>query len=1021
MPDLSFDIGAHDRDAITAIQALSAELTKLGGKIDELGHKDVEAKVKVKLDDAGIGGGSATGSSGGIFQAMANRGNLIAAAVAAGITFGTPLVMAAASVMFMGVAAIGLAQSETVKLAFANLGDTVKKGFRADTQSLIPVAVDVSNQLGAAFERIRPQLRQIFADLPPQIQMVTQGITGLITNTMPGLVVAIHQAGPAVEGLRSMLISIGTGLSNMFIEVSKGMPEGGGMLASLGHILESLLPLVGQLLAFASKLGGGAMPVFVSAIQMASSALGTLMSILGPIAPMIGAISAALLVGKLAWAAFSAAGSKLADLGKSVETAATAHNIMAGAAGKVGTAFEKVGNAIPYIGIAVVGLGFAYDMLRSKADEGAAAVINGSKSMADAVNEERLQIEHRNEASFLHNKAHVASASQASMQAQAEQNVTNALREQTKTMEPNAKAHAIAAIAQATYNEAMRNYGKDAPQTIAAAIALGNATAAAAEADRVGAIAKQSLIDKMHEEAAAAQLQIDAELALRGSHLAVEHAQLAVEAALKSGGAGSLAYRDATLGLDRALHGVAEAAQKKAEADAAGTSKQNIADKGTQAYMSTLVGLYSTMDGPGQASALRTISAMGTTELATLNAATAVSGLHQEVRTLPDGRAVLVTTPGAPQSAAEIQALKDKVDAVNGKKVTIDVVAALSMSQVSGGTGFGARPAPGLAKGGGIRGPGTGTSDTAGIFALSDGEHVWTDAEVQAAGGHSKVEMLRMAVLKGHIAGLSAGGRAVGSATHSYQLRGPGPYAGAQSGAPMEAAASFKQNGPDPQAMVDTQAETARQGFIKNISSWFSSVITSSGGTSGGGGGGVQQWAGVVLQALAMLGESPGLLGTTLRRMNQESGGNPTIVNLWDSNAQAGHPSVGLMQVIGPTFAANAGPFAGVGPFLYGTSVNPLANVYAAMVYARRTYGGLAAAFNVADGYKDGGVVGSPTIGMIGEDGAEAIIPLTKPDRAAQVMQQAGLGGATVSLGDIHIHKTADVDEVLNRINMLMR
>ncbi|MFE1321588.1 hypothetical protein [Kitasatospora phosalacinea] len=127
------------------------------------------------------------------------------------------------------------------------------------------------------------------------------------------------------------------------------------------------------------------------------------------------------------------------------------------------------------------------------------------------------------------------------------------------------------------------------------------------------------------------------------------------------------------------------------------------------------------------------------------------------------------------------------------------------------------------------------------------------------------------------------------------------------------------------------------------------------GSSSGGVGSGVQRWSDVVLQALAMVGQPAGLLGTTLRRMNQESGGNPTIVNTTDSNWQAGTPSVGLMQVIGPTFRAYAGALADRGPFSYGVSTDPLANVYASMRYALSQYGSLSAAYDRPGGYDSGG------------------------------------------------------------------
>lgn len=49
-------------------------------------------------------------------------------------------------------------------------------------------------------------------------------------------------------------------------------------------------------------------------------------------------------------------------------------------------------------------------------------------------------------------------------------------------------------------------------------------------------------------------------------------------------------------------------------------------------------------------------------------------------------------------------------------------------------------------------------------------------------------------------------------------------------------------------------------------------------------------------------------------------------------------------------------------------------------------------------GYADGGVVTSPTLGLVGEAGPEAIIPLSNPARAAQVMNEAGLSGGTGSV-----------------------
>lgn len=134
----------------------------------------------------------------------------------------------------------------------------------------------------------------------------------------------------------------------------------------------------------------------------------------------------------------------------------------------------------------------------------------------------------------------------------------------------------------------------------------------------------------------------------------------------------------------------------------------------------------------------------------------------------------------------------------------------------------------------------------------------------------------------------------------------------------------------------------------------------------GNGGSGVQRWKSVVLQALSMLHQSPAWLDTVLRRMNQESGGNPRAINNWDINAQHGDPSRGLMQTIGSTFNAYAGQLRGRGIY------DPLANVYAGLNYAIHRYGSLSA-LNRPGGYASGGFPGVGELAWVGENGPELV------------------------------------------------
>lgn len=116
--------------------------------------------------------------------------------------------------------------------------------------------------------------------------------------------------------------------------------------------------------------------------------------------------------------------------------------------------------------------------------------------------------------------------------------------------------------------------------------------------------------------------------------------------------------------------------------------------------------------------------------------------------------------------------------------------------------------------------------------------------------------------------------------------------------------------------------------------------------------GGVQRWRSTALQALSITGSPASWINSLLRRMQQESGGNPRAINNWDSNAAKGTPSKGLMQVIDPTFRSNA-----LAP--YNRDVyDPLSNIIASIRYANARYGSAPKGWDRKGGYATGGIVG---------------------------------------------------------------
>ncbi|MGG7653498.1 tape measure protein [Kocuria rosea] len=88
-----------------------------------------------------------------------------------------------------------------------------------------------------------------------------------------------------------------------------------------------------------------------------------------------------------------------------------------------------------------------------------------------------------------------------------------------------------------------------------------------------------------------------------------------------------------------------------------------------------------------------------------------------------------------------------------------------------------------------------------------------------------------------------------------------------------------------------------------------------------------------------------------VRRMQQESNFDPNAVNNWDSNARAGTPSKGVMQVIGPTFSQYRDRS------LPNNILDPVANIVASINYTKSRYGSLTAGWNRAGGYARGGII----------------------------------------------------------------
>ena len=154
-------------------------------------------------------------------------------------------------------------------------------------------------------------------------------------------------------------------------------------------------------------------------------------------------------------------------------------------------------------------------------------------------------------------------------------------------------------------------------------------------------------------------------------------------------------------------------------------------------------------------------------------------------------------------------------------------------------------------------------------------------------------------------------------------------------------------------------------------------------------GTGVARWRETVVKALQANGIEPNdfRVSKILATIQRESNGDPTVQNNWDSNARAGHPSIGLMQTIGPTFNAYKHPG-------HNNIRNGYDNLLAAINYIKHRYGTSDAAFSrvAAYGYANGGLVHKNGVYELAEgDMPEYVIPtdIAKRGRAWRLLSEA--------------------------------
>ncbi|MCX5300937.1 LysM peptidoglycan-binding domain-containing protein [Streptomyces sp. NBC_00193] len=135
-------------------------------------------------------------------------------------------------------------------------------------------------------------------------------------------------------------------------------------------------------------------------------------------------------------------------------------------------------------------------------------------------------------------------------------------------------------------------------------------------------------------------------------------------------------------------------------------------------------------------------------------------------------------------------------------------------------------------------------------------------------------------------------------------------------------------------SIVGANPSAIRPGLKLNLTAAAPAAAPAAAKAATGYANNLDGWIRESLDVMAQHG-IPGSYEGIHRNIMRESSGNPLAINNWDSNAAAGIPSKGLLQVIDPTFKAYHVP---------GTpmdSYDPVANITAACNYAAARYGSI--------------------------------------------------------------------------------
>lgn len=149
----------------------------------------------------------------------------------------------------------------------------------------------------------------------------------------------------------------------------------------------------------------------------------------------------------------------------------------------------------------------------------------------------------------------------------------------------------------------------------------------------------------------------------------------------------------------------------------------------------------------------------------------------------------------------------------------------------------------------------------------------------------------------------------------------------------------------------------------------------------------VNRWRPYVVRALKANGfaATDSQVAAWMTVIRRESNGDPSVINTWDPNAKAGHPSKGLVQTIQPTF--DAYKFRG-----HNNPLNGYDDLLAGIHYMKAKYGSGPNAFATVSGpmgYDSGGRVMKKQLAWLAENNPEYVVNPERDNADSLIVEAA--------------------------------